>query len=103
MELPSRNAGIMLASAWAIMRKMFNFTGILSKEARMSPVAVSGSIRGSLATRLSLGLSLFRGCLGRALGCLIHILHRERRKEKSEIMVDGLDHLFARRSLRAHD
>src|SRR5689334_8756114 len=55
MELPSRIAGIMLASAWAIMRKMFSLIGILSKEARISPVVVSGSVRGNLATRFSLG------------------------------------------------
>ena len=50
------------------MRKMFNFTGILSKGGAVSPVAVFRINQGRhLATRLSLGLSLFRGLfVGRA-------------------------------------
>ena len=35
------------------MRKMFSFTAIRSKDARISPLVASGSIRGSLATRFS--------------------------------------------------
>jgi hypothetical protein len=38
---------------------MFSFTGILSKDARMSPVVVSGSISGSLATHASPGFFWF--------------------------------------------
>src|SRR5215208_4018571 len=43
-----------LASACAIIRKMFRTTGILSKDARTSPPVAAGSIRGSLAIRLFL-------------------------------------------------
>src|SRR6476619_3797708 len=43
-----------LASACAIIRKMFRTTGILSKDARTSPLVAAGSIRGSLAIRLFL-------------------------------------------------
>src|SRR3954466_13274222 len=45
-----------LASACAIIRKMFKTTGILSKDARTSPQVAAGSIRGSLAIRLFLTL-----------------------------------------------
>jgi hypothetical protein len=40
------------------MRKMFRTTGILSKDARTSPVVAAGSIRGSLAICRSLFLLL---------------------------------------------
>ena len=53
IELANRIAGMKLASACAIIRKMFNTTGILSKDARISPLVTAGSIRGSLAIRLS--------------------------------------------------
>jgi len=36
--------------------KMFSTTGILSKDARISPLVAAGSIRGSLAIRFFLGL-----------------------------------------------
>src|SRR4029453_15780970 len=71
MELANRIAGIMLASACAIMRKMLSFTVIRSKEARMSPVVACGSIRGSRANWVSLGFSCFlRPVVSRDFGAL---------------------------------
>src|SRR5262249_10221852 len=83
----------MLASAWAIMRKMLSLTGMRSNEARMSPLVVSGSIRGSLATVLSLGFSFLVVVFG---------ARRDQRQEKSEIAIDRLDHLRPRRRRRTH-
>src|SRR3954466_16326628 len=83
----------MLASAWAIMRKIFSLTGMRSNEARMSPLVVSGSIRGSLATILSLGFSF--------LVVVCPAIRRGQRQEEGEIAVDRLDHLRPRRRCRA--
>jgi hypothetical protein len=49
--LANRIAGMKLASACAIILKMFSTTGILSKDARTSPLVAAGSIKGSLAIR----------------------------------------------------
>src|SRR5512142_1364226 len=83
----------MLASACAIMRKMLSLTGMRSNEARMSPLVVSGSIRGSLATRFSLGFSFLVGFV---------VARRDQRQEEGEVAVDRLDHLGPRRGRRAH-
>src|SRR6185503_14910303 len=63
IELANRIAGMKLASACAIIRKMFRTTGILSKDARTSPLVAAGSIRGSLAIRVFLFVSLYRRTL----------------------------------------
>src|SRR5260370_41900276 len=99
MELQSRIAGIMLASACAILRKMFSLTGILSKDARMSPVVVSGSIRGSLATCFSLACSLFSWrCRAHFAGAFLNC---DQRQEELEIAVDRFDDILPRRWPRA--
>src|SRR4051812_37373750 len=82
----------MLASAWAIMRKMLSLTGMRSNEARMSPLVVSGSIRGSLATILSLGFSF----LVALVAC------RDQRQKERKITLYRLDHFRPRRRRRAH-
>src|SRR3954464_10182623 len=84
----------MLASACAIMRKIVSLTGMRSNEARMSPLVVSGSIRGSLATRFSLGFSF--------LVVVRPAIRRDQRQEEGEIAVDRLDHLRPRRRCRTH-
>src|SRR5258708_32954350 len=56
MELANRITGTKLVSACASIRKMFSLTGILSKATRESPLVFSGSIRDSLAIRVSLAL-----------------------------------------------
>src|ERR1700726_1096045 len=81
------------------MRKMFSLTGILSKDARMSPVVVSGSIRGSLATFFPLAFSWFSWrCRAHSAGAFPHC---DQRQEEREIAVDRLDDILPRRRLRA--
>src|SRR5438309_4554818 len=75
------------------MRKMLSLTGMRSNEARISPVVVSGSIRGSLATILSLGFSFL---------VVFIVACRDQRQEEAEIAVDRLDHLRPWRGCCAH-